>query len=353
MAPVKTQTPILVRGGAFDLTGVYQCTFQLGATVLTSAAVAPKSSQFVECQAPASAQPANMTFTLVKLSAGNAPVPFAGAGGSGVTFTAYSPILNWGPDTGSAVGGDLLTFSTGGGLSGGANPLLYRCEFRADNHVDYSAFSPASSDTQFSCRTPSWGAKSDSATITVQASEMASAVSPGVGLLQFQGPSNVYMFTSELLSVRPPSSFATAGAQALITGAGFDDKLEATCVLSFGSNSAVSAPTFPSSSTSILCALPPWHYGSGALNLTVMQGGKSLSDPKKPPLVFSITGRFTAIAPITGNATGGTVLQVFGDGFNRTDNTYVCRFATATYKANSLAVKPTNSSYLECRVPFW
>jgi hypothetical protein len=342
---------ILVRGGAFELAGVYQCTFQSGATSLQSAPVAPSSSQFIACDVPAVPQPINLTFTLIKLSAGNAPVPFAGPGDRGVVFTFYTPIVSWGPVKGSAAGGDTLTFTTGGGLSGGASPLLYRCEFLAASHVAYSAFAAPSSDTQLSCLTPPWTSKADSTIVTIQSSQAGST--PQIGLLQFQGPSNSFGFTSQLLSVTPPSSFASGGAQALITGAGFDDQLEATCVLAFGPNTAVSAPTLPSSSTAVLCALPTWPYGAGALSLTVMQGGKSLGDPAKPALIFSITGRFTIIAPIMGNATGGTVLQVFGDGFNSTDNTYVCRFATVGYAANSLTVKPFNSSYLECRVPFW
>ena len=110
----------------------------------------------------------------------------------------------------------------------------------------------------------------------------------------------------------------------------------------------------PSSDRSnVTCVMPRWLYASADVTFMVMRGPVSVMSSWPSALSFPILAGWDSIGDTReGAASGGTVLQIQGYGFNVSATDYVCQF----FRGNSSMTVPgdaSSSTVMQCEVPAW
>eukprot|EP00961_Rhodomonas_salina_P080712 1085965-Rhodomonas_salina.1 len=153
---------------------------------------------------------------------------------------------------------------------------------------------------------------------------------------------------------------AGGGATVTVTGSGFHSSRPYSCRLRRGSETAISAATFISS-TQLACVQPAWEYEAGFVDFELVDGSTAVRESTGTLSVF-LAPTWTTLAPTDADKTGGTQLTLHGFGFggpvieNATNATYVCFFSGNSSSSlqeistNAVVVSP---KVIECEAPAW
>ena len=177
------------------------------------------------------------------------------------------------------------------------------------------------------------------------------------GVLGNCAPSSVYVnFFNEWYALDRTFVWAKGGDVVRIRGVGFETGATGyTCEFAtygYAPPAVVGSATSP---IEVLCISPVWFNRSAAANVTVLKDGVPLhhAGPAADRILVVAEGWDTiAGGPVSGPASGSTVVSVQGFGFDPTAADYKCAFTRGT---DTRSVSATVVTYvlIECATPAW
>ena len=163
----------------------------------------------------------------------------------------------------------------------------------------------------------------------------------------------------------PFSVSAKGGDLLTITGA-FETSATYECEFSpleIGSSTVTSAAFAPEDSTKVVCTTPQWDRAAQRTRLRVLDQGTTqpIAGPGDPAAIITFTASWTEGkvdgSTSTGNAVGGSKIEIDGFGFDIYSSDYACIFVSKSDEqkvAQSVVpVKPGSSKALSCYTPRW
>ena len=295
-------------------------------------------------------------------------VGMPGDGADAVKFTFTASIAGVLTTIGKASGGTPVVIS-GFGFDQSASD--YRCVFSvgppgATKVLTVADQTPDNSQN-LTCTTGQWLFAEVTTAVTVfRGSNRVALV---------QGAQNDHAFAAVWSSFTPTAGPSSGGTTVTVTGLGFAPGNAQQCVFKDGQGYEVtgSGAVPAGSSSKLLCTLPMWLGALGVQQLTVARTSPSGPFPAEIEFIgsgsqdfeyYSVWTGLSDTAPTSGPASGGTIVQVAGNGFDQTGATeYACAFtsqseedfdpqqsATWVQSANTTVV---SSDLIECETDAW
>jgi hypothetical protein len=259
-------------------------------------------------------------------------------------------------------------------LTTSASTANYKCVFTAGALQMESELAMASSPSQVTCTTPSWG--------QLYAAQRTSLTLKNIftdAVVEFTGAvaANTFEFTASWVRAQEVT-VSSSGDTLNIIGVGFDIEQPYRCSLTKNAHSITSFGANPLSPTTFACATPSWgsfYEASTVVVEVVLEDGSLLAFSGELGYKnVALLETWVMVNVTTTAASGSTALSLTGFGFEATSQ-YVCKLQTismadhwqnkylpdawsASARRNvqtvaSNPVTPTSLKTLSCTVPEW
>ena len=239
--------------------------------------------------------------------------------------------------------------------------VSYQCHFtEAGVHGPVSAPAYFVSHAALWCTSPPWPHAAVSSLTVTKNGEPLRLVGPQSVLFDFQDVG--YWITAS-----PTSGPAEGGNDLTVAGNGFNAAAPDYFVYmygadAFGTEQVSVAECVPSSSTKLICRLPPWVHGEASVRVELMQGNDLVSKVGAT-FAYTFTSYWIRIAtPTYGGLEGGTRVTIAGNAFFPTAANLRCRWSGETEHEVGPHRSPhfqdtvasiTVSIEVECDTPKW
>jgi len=353
--PSRGGSTITVQGFGFgsNTSVPYSCFFNGSFAQTVPAKIL--SNTKIECAAPAVPVPELSNFAVLD-SFGNL---VKAVNASGQYFEYQPGWVTIMPTKGPSTGGTNISFSA----YGLDESLTYMCQFLVTSEKWFGNMTSAVhvyNSSVATCTTPAWGLRFPVSTVEVFLLDKTwPPTSPSPVYTGLKDTNNVMLhslFEFGIIWTDVAFSGPTeGGTQITLTGSGFPQSVNSSCVFELPGIGSVESKIEIESTSSATCSVPAWPFGQlgttpGIVSLsldfnTVTVGG--------PTFEYYVKQYWTEISPSAGLAKGGSAIRINGAGFDISRN-YTCKFERDQLgiSAQSIAII-IDSTRLDCTVPAW